>query len=227
MQLLLRRNVLAALIPSALIYLAARWTGTSLPGYPEGHVWTFNPLDWQLLFVIGAAFGHSSAMGQAPLRRNRFFSGIWPFRIACAVAAAGFVIKLSWTLHENFNAVPTLLSHILLPMNKSVLPLVRLADVLALAFLVGRLISRDAAFFRTRVAWLVVLCGQNSLQVFCLSILLSVMGNVAFTVFGDAAGMQAVVNASGIAMLLAMGLLMAWFNAGGRLPRPPVTEGDV
>jgi hypothetical protein len=224
--LLMRRNVLAALIPSVLIYCVARWTDTNLPGYPEGHTWTFNPLDWQLLFVIGAAFGHSNAMGRNLLPADRFWSGKWLFRLAVAVALAGFVIKLSWTLHEHFNVVPTLLSHILLPMNKSVLPLVRLADVLALAFLVARKVSRDAVFFRSRVAWLVVLCGQHSLQVFCLSILLAVMGNVVFTVFGDAAGMQVVVNAGGIAMLLGMGLLMAWFNAGGRLPRPAGAEGD-
>lgn len=221
----LRRNILAALIPSALLYIGARWTGYNLPGYPEGHSWTFNPLDWQLLFVIGAAFGHSNAMGRQLVPKGRFFGGKWLLWLATAVVVAGFVIKLNWTVHENFNEVPILLNRNFLQLNKSVLPLVRLANILALAFLVARWVPRDARFFKSRIAWLVVLCGQSSLQVFCLSILLSVMGNVAFSVFGDAAGMQAAVNGVGVLLLLGYGLLLAWFNAGGRLPQPPPAEG--
>lgn len=211
----LRRHLLVALVPSIALYMLARWTGLNLPGYPDDHGWTFNPFAWQLLFVIGAAFGHANATGRILLPDKK-----WVFNLACAVAAAGFVVKMSWTLHENFNDVPTLLTHQLWPMNKAALPLVRLANMLALALLASRLVSRDAAFFRTRIAWLVVLCGQNSLEVFCLSILLSVMGNVTFTVLGDGMGQQVLVNCAGLAMLVVFGLLLAWFDGGGKLPRP-------
>lgn len=216
----LRRSLWLALIPSVLLYIAARWSGVNLPGYPDGRGWTFNPLDWQLLFVIGAAFGHANAMGRTLLPHKK-----WLLQLAFAVAATGFVVKLSWTLHENFTAVPTLLTRLLWPVNKTSLPLVRLANVLALALIVSRLVKRDAAFFRRRVSWLVVLCGQNSLEVFCLTILLSVMGNVVFTVMGDDLPTQALVNASGVILLMGFGLLLAWFRGGGQLPRPPREPG--
>ena len=62
----LRRHPLIALIPSALIYLEVQILNVDMPAYPPGSVWTFNPLAWQFLFVLGAA------LGQAEIRsRNR------------------------------------------------------------------------------------------------------------------------------------------------------------
>ena len=55
---LLRRHPLAALVPSLAIYLAAYAFGLSLHGYPGNQPWSFNPLAWQFLFVIGAACGY-------------------------------------------------------------------------------------------------------------------------------------------------------------------------
>ncbi len=213
--LALRRSLLLALVPSIALYAVTRATGLNLPSYPEGHGWTFNPLAWQLLFVIGAAFGNANARGREMLAKGK-----WVFRLACAVAAACFVVKLSWTLHENFSVVPTLLTRIFWPMNKAGLPLIRLANVLALALIVARLVGKNAPVFRTRAGWLVVLCGQNSLEVFCLSILLAVMGNAIYTVAGDGIATQALVNVVGIGALLCLGLLLAWFDGGGKLPRP-------
>ena len=220
----IRRHLGVALLVSVAVYAAVRVTGFNLPGYPEPRSWTFNPLAWQLLFVIGAIFGHCNATGRRLLPDGATKAGRCLLWLACVVVATGFVVKLSWTLHENFNAVPTLLTRQFWPMNKTTLPLVRLANLLALAFMVARLVPLDAAFLRSRVGWLVALCGQNSLEVFCLSILLSVMGNVAYTVLGDAMGVQALVNAAGVAMLLGFGLLLAWFDGGGVLPRPKPPE---
>jgi hypothetical protein len=213
--LALRRNLWLALIPSIILYATVRITGWNLPGYPQDHVWTFNPLAWQLLFVVGAAFGNANASGRTLLAGSK-----WLFRAAIAVAAVGFVVKMSWVLHENFNSVPTILTRYLWPVNKAALPVVRLVNMLALALLTARFVHQDADLFKTRLAWLVVLCGQNSLEVFCLSILLAVMGNVAFTVLGDGMDIQVLVNIVGIAGLLAFGLLLAWFGGGGRLPQP-------
>ncbi len=216
----LRRHVLVAVVPAIALYAIVRITGLNLTGYPDDRPWTFNPLAWQLLFVAGAAFGHANATGRQILAQNRPMLGKWLFRAAIAVVAAGFVVKLSWVLHENFTPVPTLLTRYLWPVNKSALPMVRLANMLALALVVARLVRQDAAFFKTRVAWLIVLCGQNSLEVFCLSILLAVLSNVALTVLGEGLQVQAMVNVVGIAALLAFGLLLAWFDGGGKLPRP-------
>jgi len=57
--LLLRRPALA-LAASMTLYAMARTFEWNLPAYPSGE-WVFNPLAWQLLFVIGAWCGVGGA----------------------------------------------------------------------------------------------------------------------------------------------------------------------
>jgi hypothetical protein len=77
---------------------------------------------------------------------------------------------------------------------------------------------------RSVAGWTVVLCGQNSLEVFCLGILLSVLANFVLSLAGYGLFHQFLVNLGGLAIMAAFGLLLAWFKAGGRLPAPPRTE---
>src|SRR6202047_3378715 len=50
-------RLLIVLLPSFLVYLIVQATNLSVPAYPEGHEWYFNPLAWQFLFISGAALG--------------------------------------------------------------------------------------------------------------------------------------------------------------------------
>jgi hypothetical protein len=212
--LAMRRHLLLGLIPSVLLYAAVRVWGINMPGYPEGRTWVFDPFAWQMLFVIGAAFGLSGARATLLLPPRR-----WLLPAACAVCLAGLVIQGSWVLNELFDT-PMVLRRALWPVEKTTLSPLRVINMLALAYVAARLIPVDAAFLRRRLAWLVILCGQNSLEMFCLSILLSLMGNAIFSVAGTTTLVQIAVNAGGIVVLLSFGLLLAWFDGGGRLPRP-------
>jgi len=53
----LRLRPLMVLIPSFLLYLLVQVTNLSVPAYPESHVWYFNPLAWQFVFIVGAGLG--------------------------------------------------------------------------------------------------------------------------------------------------------------------------
>jgi hypothetical protein len=215
----LNRHLLWALVPSLALYAAARFTGFNLPGYPADHSWTFNPLTWQLLFVIGAVCGNMTARGQTLLKLRP-----WHVWLAAAMALTGLVLRGSWMLHESHSAVPALLYRTLWPLDKTELPLLRLCNMLALALLVARYVPMQSRFFLKPGAWLIVLCGRHSLELFCLSILLSVMGNVAYTVLGLSIAVQLAVNLTGFALLLGFGLLLAWFDGDGRLPWPARLE---
>jgi hypothetical protein len=187
-----------------------------MPGFPEGRLWYFDPFAWQFLFAIAVTLG---------LRRNRttlrLSSRRWLPRLALVFAVAAALISLSWSLHDAFKGVPEL---IVLPekwFDKTMLPPARLLSVLALAVLVGTYVPRDARFLTSRAGWLVVLCGQNSLQVFCLSILLAVLANFVLTLAGYGFLPQLLANVIGVLIMVATGLLLAWFKAGGRLPGAP------
>src|SRR5258707_3530769 len=123
----LRYQPALVLVLSALIYAAVQVFGFPVPAYPEGHVWYFNPLAWQFLFVAGAALGHWSAQAR-PLSRRWMEIG---FPIAAAIFVTALVIKVTWTVHAAWEPFPGLFLRGLWPLNKNNLSLVRLVPLFA------------------------------------------------------------------------------------------------
>jgi hypothetical protein len=89
---------------------------------------------------------------------------------AAVIFAAAFLIKLSWTLHGVWDTFPGLLLKQLWPINKNNLSPLRLVPFYALVVLVVTYVPRDARFLRNAAARPWVLCGQQSLEIFCLGI---------------------------------------------------------
>jgi hypothetical protein len=218
--LLLRLHTLAALLPALALYASAHALGLSLPGYPAGHVWLFNPLDWQLLFVLGAAFGFAQVADRVLLPPTG-----WLIRLAAAIVLTSLVINLSWTIHGLWDPFPAVLLKQLWPINKGNLALIRLIHFLALAALAVHLIPGQSAIFRSRVALPIIRCGQQSLQVFCLGILLSVLAHFVLNEWDDGLPMQLAVNLAGFALMIGTAGLLGWYrkmdHAGS--PSPPPT----
>src|SRR6267143_4110998 len=50
----LRLRPVIVLSASLLLYVVVQLGNISVPAYPEGHVWYFNPFAWQLQFTTGA-----------------------------------------------------------------------------------------------------------------------------------------------------------------------------
>jgi hypothetical protein len=204
--LLLRWSTWAAVLPSLALYLAVQRLGLSLKGYPAGHTWFFNPLAWQFLFVIGAALGYAQVVGR------RLYGGAAAFRLALPTFLICFVIALSWLIHGVYDAFPGLLLRQLWPINKNNLSPLRLIDFLALAVVVVHFVPRDAGFLRWRASSWVVLCGQQSLQIFCLGILLSVLAHFVLAEYEGGLGMQLAANLAGVILMIATASLLAWYK---------------
>jgi len=211
--LALRRNAWLALAPSAVVYAAVQIFGIDVPAYPAGNVWTFNPLAWQFLFVLGAVLGQTD-----PHRRGPSDLLLLAYPLAIAVAAAALVIRLSWAFHGFDEHVPALFLRHLWPVNKSNLAPIRLISFLALFVLVARWIPPQARFLRTALARPVVLCGAHSLEIFCLSILLSALGHFLMSELAAGATMQVAVNIVGIGAMCLTAAMLDWYRAMQRLP---------
>lgn len=211
--LLLRQNLLAALLPSLALYVAAHLFGLALSAYPQDHVWYFNPLAWQLLFALGAAFGFARVTD-----RHVLPAAAWPMAVAAAIVLASFVVKLSWTLHGLSDSIPALFLKQIWPINKSNLAPVRIVHFLALAALVAYLVPAESKFLRQGFARPIILCGQQSLQVFCLSILLSVLSHFVLSEWSDGLAMQAAVNIAGMALMIGTAALITWYREMDRGP---------
>lgn len=157
---------------SVLLWALAGQFRLNFPNYPNSGGWFFNPLSWQLLFVLGLL------CGMAMKRGGRFV----PFHpIAFALALAWVVLVLVWVRVPEVGAagreVLGALSKLGLPFyvtwfDKTFLALPRLSHALALFYVLASLpfIHRLAA---SRVAAPLRLLGRQGLAVFATGTVLS------------------------------------------------------
>jgi hypothetical protein len=192
----------------------------ALPAYPgPDRVWFFNPFAWQALFFLGAWLGWRLNRGGVSWLNRR-----WLFYLAVVLSLAGFLIRFSWTLHDFYDPIPVPASaELLWPLlSKGDLGPLRFANVLALALVVSRLIHPQARFLASHAARPLVICGRNSLHIFCLGILLSVIGQLVLNEFFGGIPMQLAVSAAGIAIMIGVAAFMEWYAAAQRASGGPV-----
>jgi hypothetical protein len=208
------------LFVSFALWLAVQFDiGIALSAYPgPDRVWPFNPFAWQVLFFLGAWLGWRAIGGGISWVKRR-----WLFYLAAGLSVAGFLIRFNWTLHGFYDPIPVLVSGKLLWLflSKTDLGALRFVNVIAVALLVAYLIHPQARFLKSHAARPFVICGRNSLHIFCLGILLSILGRLVLNEFFGGLPMQFAVSAIGVAIMIGVAALMEWFAAaqgssGGR-----------
>jgi hypothetical protein len=223
--LLQRRLPFAPLILSFAVYLATLYFGWEPKTYPNNDGWFFNPFAWQFLFIVGATAGTAQSAAQSPLPH-------WPWipRVAIAMTVAVVVIKLTWLAHFFWDRIPALFSDQLgeLADDKSDLSPLRLLSFFAVTLATVHFMPRDSAILRHSLAKPVIVCGQHSLHVFCLGILLSVLGRFVVNSFSNSLPVQLLVNVAGLALMIALAQLMSWYRKKSRPPAPaPAAQASV
>ncbi len=209
----IQRSRWLVLVPSFVIYLGVQILGTDVPAYPPGSVWTFNPLAWQFLFVLGAVLAQTDGRQQGPATILRL-----AYAPAIAVATAALTIRLTWMFHGFHEDFPALFLRVLWPVNKSNLAPIRLVSFFALFILVARWVSPRATFLHSAWARPLILCGSHSLEIFCLSILLSALGHFLMSEIATGFGMQIAVNLVGIAAMCLTAAMLDWYREVQRAP---------
>lgn len=217
----LRLHPLLVLIPSFLLYAVVQITDLAVSAYPEGHVWYFNPLAWQFVFTAGAALG----LRRTTTRRQSPPAGAW-LLIAMVIIGIGLMIKLSWTIHGVWDTLPGLFLKYLWPVNKNNLSPIRLIPFFAMVFVVGTLVPKEAPFLRFQVAKPLILCGQQSLEIFCLGILLSASGHFVLSEYNSKTMTQLAVNLIGVVALCLTAKMIDWYKTMGRVPQAAAAAGS-
>jgi hypothetical protein len=192
---LMRINRGVALLASAGLWIASGILQYNLPSYTDASGWIFDPFAWQFLFSLGAVSADAAAGPDTLRPRSR-----WLFWTALAYLLLGLLVAAPWT-----NA-PGLTEARLLPdfrpaISKQYLSAWRLVHIVALAYVLATLVSPHATWLRRPWAKMLINCGQNSLPVFCLSIVLSLIGFVILVEGGQGWFLQIIVNLAGIALL--------------------------
>jgi hypothetical protein len=209
----LRRLPLTVVAASLALYVAVQIADISVPAYPPGREWYFNPLAWQFLFVTGAALGLQKD------RAARLFAGRRQLLVlAVIVVAAAGVLRLSWTIHGLWDPFPGILLADLWPVDKTDLAPIRLVPFFAAVWITAVLVPAEARGLRSALARPLVLCGRHSLEIFCLGILLSVLGHFILSEYNAPIIVQLAVNVAGIAAMLLTARMIEWYRRISRLP---------
>jgi hypothetical protein len=217
---LLLRGPAVALMASVSLYILTWHFEWNIPAYPNGN-WVFNPFAWQLLFVFGAW----CALGGAERLSVVVLSPVTAV-LAILFLAFAFFIALTWYIPGLDALVPRWLEEWMYPIDKTNLDVLRFAHFLSLAVLTIRLVPRDWAGLRS--PWLrpAILCGQHSLEIFCLGVFLSFAAHFAMVEINEGVGMQVATSLLGIILMVATAAVISWYKriegrSPGSRPGPP------
>jgi hypothetical protein len=203
---------------SALLYALMWKFEWNISAYPNGY-WYFNPFAWQLLFV----FGGWCAMGGAQ-RLNRWINSRIVLTVAILYLLFAFSIAMTWYFPRLATFVPRALADNIYPIDKTNLDVLRIAHFLSLAIVILWIVPRDAPWLKLPICWPAIICGQHSLETFCLGVFLSFAGHFIFTEISDRLPMQIFVSVAGIAIMVGAAWLLSWYKRverRGSGPRPP------
>lgn len=201
---LLKRSAALALAASFFLYLMVQLYSWHVPAWPTGELY-FNPLAFQFLFVFGAWYAGGGSVWMRPIVRSRAV-----FVLAILYLLFGLVVALSWQFELLKVVIPDAISNLIYPIYKSHLDPVRLLHFLALAVVVSRLTPPDWRGPLTPLMIAMVRCGENSLSIFCLGVVLSFIGQVVMADFSSSFVMQVVVSAAGIAVMVCAATVATW-----------------
>jgi hypothetical protein len=218
---LLIRNASLALAASVMLYVATWEFDWNFESYPSGH-WYFNPLAWQLLFVFGAWCALGGAKRLAPALRSPVTA--W---LAVIYLLFAFVVTMTWYFPRVSFLVPHWLGEWMYPIDKTNLDVLRFAHFLALAALTVRFIPRDWPVLQS--PWLrpAILCGQHSLEIFCLGVFLAFAAHFVMVEFYGGTAMQVLMSIAGIAIMIATGWIFSWYKQVETRGGPPKRAPDA
>ncbi|HEY7231573.1 MAG TPA: OpgC domain-containing protein [Pseudolabrys sp.] len=218
---LLLRAPSIALIASATLYVLMWFFGWNLPAWPSG-TWVFNPFAWQLLFVLGAW----CALGGAQ-NLSRWIHSPIVIGLAIAYLIFAFSIAMTWYFPRLAVYVPKFVGEAIYPIDKTNLDVLRILHFLALAVITVAFVPPNWPALKSWAFWPAIVCGQHSLETFCLGVFLSFAGHFMFTELSNRLFMHIIVSLAGIAIMVAVAALISWYKQAerqGRGPRPPTAK---
>lgn len=200
---------------SIVLWLTARHFGLNLNAYPAGQ-WYFNPYCWQVLFVFGAW----CAMGGA--RRSGWLINS-PITIWLCFAYLAFALIM--TMAGRFPALggmfPEWLFSAFNPNDKTNLAPYRFIHFVVIVILVIRFVPKEWPGLEWKIFDPVIVCGQQSLAVFCVGVFLSFVGHFELSMSSGSVFAQLFVSIAGIAIMTTVAYYISWSKRQDKPLKPP------
>lgn len=189
-----------AMVPLSLaLYFASLMVPFTARTWPIPGQWFFNPFTWQAIFVLGFALSRNEGLGALARKHLK-----WIKMVSLPIVLVSAVVVI-FNLFPDPTKVPE--PKLLFLNGKTFLTPMRLIQFLALA----AVFSGVFPYIARPLPWLAELLsklGRNSLNVFCVGSVLSLMGQIFRYLYGGSFAGDTVVVAVGIALLW----LTAWVS---------------
>ena len=187
---------------SLLLYALVHVFGWSVPAWPD-NVWFFNPLAWQLLIVLG---GWCVVEGE---KFRPWVTSRMALILAVLYLVFSLIIALNWSIKPLEPLVPRNLTNLLFPLDKSNLSPLRLLHFLAFAIVALWFVPQDWRGLSMPVVMRCArCCGENSLPIYSLGVLLALASHLTLLDISDRLAMQIVLSLAGILVMIVVATLL-------------------
>jgi hypothetical protein len=207
------------LAASFALYVAARQFEWTLSTFPDGS-WYFNPFCWQLLFVLGAW----CALGGASRFRARFRGPVWSY-LGIAYLVFAFTMAMAGRFPALGDMLPTWLHDAFIPNDRTNLGFYRILHLMILALFATRLIPKNWRGLNWPVLRPLIVCGEQSLSVFCAGVFLSFAGHFVLVTSSGSLLEQILVSLSGIMIMTLAASYVSWSKRQDRQVPAPIGRG--
>ncbi|MCP3383057.1 MULTISPECIES: OpgC domain-containing protein [unclassified Bradyrhizobium] len=203
------------MVLSIVLWLTARHFSLNLSAYPAGQ-WYFNPYCWQVLFVFGAW----CAMGGA--RRSGWLINspitLW---LCLGYLAFALVMTMAGRFPTFGGMFPEWLFSTFNPNDKTNLAPYRFIHFAVIVILVIRFVPKDWPGLEWKIFDPVIVCGQQSLAVFCVGVFLSFVGHFELSMSSGSLFAQLFVSIAGIAIMTTVAYYISWSKRQDKPLKPP------
>jgi hypothetical protein len=206
---------------SIAVYLAGRHFGWNL-STSRSAVWYFNPFAWQLLFFLGAWVALGGAQAVQSIVRTRTVS--W---LAVAYLVFALVVTMAINSPHLGDLLPSWTLAPFDPNDKTNLAPYRVVHLIALAIVVTRFLPQDSPILKWRSLAPLIKCGQNSLPVFCVGIVLSFCAHAAIELSLNSLWVQIFAGVMGAVLMTAVAYYRTWLKRPDRIFASQLRLGDI
>ncbi|MEH2555512.1 hypothetical protein V1286_003041 [Bradyrhizobium algeriense] len=206
------------MLAAIVLWLVSRQTGWNLSAYPIG-TWYFNPFAWQVLFIFGAWCALGGARQSASVIMHP--ATLW-------FCIAYMILALVMTMAGKFPAFGELFPHWLYstfnPNDKTNLAPYRFLHFVVIVILVIRFVPKEWPGLEWRIFDPLVVCGQQSLAVFCVGVFLSFVGHFMLSLSSGSLLVQILVSVTGIAIMTIVAYYISWSKRQDKPLKPPAPK---
>ena len=204
------------MLASIVLWLTARHFGWNFAAYPAGN-WYFDPYCWQVIFIFGSwcALGGAKRAAWIINSKAALYLGIAYLIFALVMTFAGrfpdFGAMFPDWLYSTFN-----------PNDKTFMAPYRFVHFIVIAMLVVRFIPKDWPALEWKGFDPAIVCGQQSLAVFCVGVFLSFVAHFVLTLSSGSFLAQVLVSLAGIMIMTTVAYYISWSKRQDKpLPKSP------